>query len=211
MTAPAAPDFDALFAGSDDPWRFRTRWYERRKRALTLAALPRERYRRGFEPGCANGELAAALAARCDALVAADASPRAVGLAAERLRGTTGVELACLAVPAAWPPGRFDLVVISELAYYLDAADRRRLAERIRASLEPGGTVLACHWRAPIDDAHCDGDTVHAELDVALGLPRRGGWVDEDMRIDAWFESAGSVGDPRGPDPGGRASCHASR
>ena len=31
--------FDRLFETSDDPWAFRQRWYERRKRALTLAAL----------------------------------------------------------------------------------------------------------------------------------------------------------------------------
>ena len=46
--------FDELFQGNDDPWAFKQRWYERRKRALTLAALPRERYASVFEPGCAN-------------------------------------------------------------------------------------------------------------------------------------------------------------
>ena len=43
--------FDGLFAGNDDPWAFRQRWYEQRKRAITLAALPRPRYRSVFEPG----------------------------------------------------------------------------------------------------------------------------------------------------------------
>ncbi|EPN67648.1 methyltransferase, partial [Pseudomonas syringae pv. actinidiae ICMP 19101] len=56
--------FDELFRNNDDPWAFKQRWYERRKRALTLAALPRERYRAIFEPGCANGELSADLAER---------------------------------------------------------------------------------------------------------------------------------------------------
>lgn len=32
--------FNELFLNSDDPWAFKQRWYERRKRALTLAALP---------------------------------------------------------------------------------------------------------------------------------------------------------------------------
>lgn len=51
--------FDGLVAGNDDPWAFRQRWYEQRKRAITLAALPRPHYRAIFEPGCANGELSA--------------------------------------------------------------------------------------------------------------------------------------------------------
>ena len=30
--------FEALFASNDDPWGFRTRWYEARKRSLTITA-----------------------------------------------------------------------------------------------------------------------------------------------------------------------------
>ncbi|MFE7421819.1 hypothetical protein [Rhodococcus sp. NPDC057529] len=58
--------FDAMYAASPDPWGFGDRWYEQRKYALTLAALPRPRYRRAFEPGCSIGILTAALAHRCD-------------------------------------------------------------------------------------------------------------------------------------------------
>ena len=64
--------FEALFTSSNDPWGFRTRWYEARKRSLTLACLPHQRYASGFEPGCANGELSAVLAERCDHLLVCD-------------------------------------------------------------------------------------------------------------------------------------------
>ena len=56
--------FEQLFEHDEDPWAFRTRWYEQRKRDLTLACLPRQYYTRIFEPACANGELSAALAER---------------------------------------------------------------------------------------------------------------------------------------------------
>jgi len=46
--------FDQLYAGTDDPWGLTSRWYEQRKYALTLAALPNRSYARGFEPGCAR-------------------------------------------------------------------------------------------------------------------------------------------------------------
>ncbi|MDF9770111.1 hypothetical protein OKW09_002396 [Pseudomonas rhodesiae] len=46
----ATPYFDQLFAENDDPWAFRQRWYERRKRALTLALLTKPRYASIFEP-----------------------------------------------------------------------------------------------------------------------------------------------------------------
>ena len=70
--------FDGLFAASPDPWGFESRWYEHRKRALTLACLPSLRYRYGYEPGCANGELSAALADRCDRLLVSDGAEKAV-------------------------------------------------------------------------------------------------------------------------------------
>ena len=47
--------FAELYAAGD-PWRADS-LYERRKRAVVLASLPRERYRRAFEPGCGAGEL----------------------------------------------------------------------------------------------------------------------------------------------------------
>ena len=73
--------FDAMYARSDDPWGFTTRWYEARKYALTLAALPRARYRRVFEPGCAIGALTGRLAERADSVVAMDVSAGALAQA----------------------------------------------------------------------------------------------------------------------------------
>ena len=71
--------FDVLYEGSSDPWDLRSAWYERRKYAITVAALPRERYRSGLEPGCSIGELTRLLAARCDRLLAFDFAESAVG------------------------------------------------------------------------------------------------------------------------------------
>ena len=44
--------FDAMYGHSDDPYALRTRWYEQRKRAVLMSALPHPRYGRAFEPGC---------------------------------------------------------------------------------------------------------------------------------------------------------------
>ena len=78
--------FDTLFAANEDPWAFRQRWYEKRKRDLSLAALLHQRYERIFEPGCANGELSLALAERSDYFLGMDLCERAVDLARDRLR-----------------------------------------------------------------------------------------------------------------------------
>src|SRR5258708_3601429 len=111
--------FHELYERGDDPWKLRGGWYEQRKRSLTLALLPRPRYSNAFEPGCANGELTAELAARCDALLAADLNETAVRLARERVAGMPQVRVEQRTVPGEWPTGAgpFDLIVISELAY----------------------------------------------------------------------------------------------
>ncbi len=56
--------FGAIYR-DDDPFGYRERWYEARKRDLLLASLPRARFAHAWELGCSNGELTAALAPRC--------------------------------------------------------------------------------------------------------------------------------------------------
>ena len=106
----ATPYFDQLFAENDDPWAFRQRWYERRKRALTLAVLTRPRYAAIFEPGCANGELSFELAPRCDRLLCCDTAAAAVSLARSRLLGFPHAEVQQSRLPEQWPTERFELI-----------------------------------------------------------------------------------------------------
>ncbi|NLW96886.1 MAG: SAM-dependent methyltransferase, partial [Xanthomonadaceae bacterium] len=49
--------FEQVWQQGDDPFGYRSRWYEARKRDLLLATLPRPLFERGWEIGCANGEL----------------------------------------------------------------------------------------------------------------------------------------------------------
>ena len=190
--------FDEMFARSDDPWAFKSRWYEARKRALTLACLPASRFASGYEPGCANGELSAALATRCDRLLVSDGSAAAVELARSRTVLLENVEVRQAWVPAEWPEARFDLIVISELGYFFDATALQTLATKARASLLPGGTVLACHWRRGSDDCELNGDEVHRRLGARLALPSLSCVMEADFRIDVWCDDARSVAEREG-------------
>ncbi|MGN6612362.1 MAG: PIG-L family deacetylase [Angustibacter sp.] len=177
--------FDDFYAaGGDDPWGFTDRWYERRKRALTLAALPRERFRRAFEPGCSIGVLTAELASRCDHLLAVDPVAAAVDRAVERTTGRQNVEVRRGSVPHDWPDDEFDLVVLSEVGYYCDPTDLARLVERTVESLTDDGVVVACHWRHPVAEYPLDGDAVHEALLAHPGLALLARHVEEDFRLD---------------------------
>lgn len=181
--------FEALYHDSEDPWGFRHRWYEKRKRELTLAMLPRQRYRHIFEPGCANGELSVDLARRCERLLCSDASPTAVALARQRLQGHDHAEVVTGQVPGDWPDEQFDLIVLSELGYYLDELDLRRMLRRCRESLTDDGAVLACHWLHPILDCPLDGRDVHQLLDKHLQLKRTIRHEDADFILELWCQA----------------------
>ena len=171
MSMPAGY-FDDLYRSAEDPWSFRTRWYEERKRALTLSSLRRQRYRSCFEPGCSIGLLTGGLADRCDNVLACDVSERALQSARSAIPSARHVRLLQHGVPHWWPSGPFDLVVISELAYYFDTETVRSLWRSARASLEPGGDLVAIHWRHPVDDYPLTGDAVHGLLAETGGLER---------------------------------------
>lgn len=178
--------FDAKFAADDDPWRYRDSWYERRKRDLVLAALPRARYSRAFEPGCANGELSAQLAPRCEQLLSADFAPTALVLAERRVARHAHVRIERRAMPDDWPAGRFDLIVISEFAYYLSREQCAALADAACASLERDGTLLCCHWRHGGESWMLDPADVHAQFDAHRELRAQTQIVDRDFLLDVW-------------------------
>ncbi|MET7243903.1 class I SAM-dependent methyltransferase [Methylobacterium sp. EM32] len=138
--------FDERYAADPDPWNFETSAYERDKYDATLAALPSPRYAAGLEIGCSIGVLTAALAPRCDTLTALDVAEAALDQARARCRDLPAVRLMRAQVPGEWPEGTFDLILLSEVVYYLDAGDVARLAARVRGSLRPGGDVVLVHW-----------------------------------------------------------------
>jgi SAM-dependent methyltransferase len=182
--------FDRLYQSDPDPWAVDSRWYEERKRWLILAALGRRRYLRGYEAGCGNGHLAMPLAARCETFVASDASEEALSLARERAGLDMDIEFRQLALPDQWPVGRFDLIVLSEVLYFLDAASVDAAARHVRSHLTSDGEVIACNWRAHIDGYGHSGHDVHRQFEKALDLPRRFEYVDADFIMGAWTTQA---------------------
>ena len=142
------PDyFDRLYADDPDPWRFATSDYEREKYAATLDALGDRRFRAGLEVGCSIGVLTRQLAERCDALLSVDVAEDALAQARRRCADQPLVEFRRMRVPHDWPrDGGFDLILLSEVVYYLDRDDIADLAGRVGNSLAGDGVVLLVHW-----------------------------------------------------------------
>jgi hypothetical protein len=158
--------FDRIYARSDDPWQFRSSPYERRKYAATLAALPQPRFRNGLEIGCSIGELTWLLGARCDAMLGIDIA--AAPLAAARLRCARRPHISFrqIAIPAGWPDGAFDLVVLSEVLYFLSADDLLATAARVRAGCIAGACVVLVNWLGQADDPSSGDEAAERFIDA---------------------------------------------
>ncbi len=197
------PYFEALYAASEDPYALRARWYEARKRAVLLAALPQPHYRDAFEPGCGIGELTLELAPRCDRLLASDFSPQAVATARRRTAALGHVEIRQQTLPEDWPlepqpgPGRFDLIVLSEIGYFLDREAMGRVAACCERTLDVDGTLVACDWRPDFAQRSLSTADVHGAL-AALGLARLVLHEEDDFVLQVWARDARSVAQREG-------------
>lgn len=176
--------FATLYAEGNDPWHTDS-WYERRKRSVVLASLPRERYRTAFEPGCGAGELTAELAGRCDRVLASDPVPAAAQRARAATRDVPGVQVAQAALPAAVPAEPVDLALFSEVLYYLDDAAVAATLDRTLAVTRPGGDVIVVHWRGWPAEAPRDAAATHRLLRARPELKLLVEHVDEDFLLDA--------------------------
>jgi len=154
--------FDEFYGDTEDPWGFADRWYERRKRSILLASLPREHFAHAFEPGCANGDLTVDLAQRCDVVLATEISAMPRERAASRLAGEPGVTISGNLPPDRWPVDTFDLVILSEIGYYCSRSDLEAMIDAALRSLTHDGVLVLCHWRHPVAEYPLTGDEVHA-------------------------------------------------
>ena len=195
MTTPvtmSAAYFDAMYQAAADPWGFEDGWYEQRKYAISMALLPAARYRRALEPGCSIGVLTRMLAARCDEVLSCDIAAAAVQAAARRTEDLTHVRVEQRDIPGRWPDGRFDLIVFSEILYYLGNQDLEQALKHALYTLEPEGTLLAVHWRHPVADYPRSGDDVHQVLAGRPGLARLVRHDEPDFLAEVYIRTEGT-------------------
>ncbi len=183
LEEPVDTALDDLHRTSADPWGVDDRWYEERKRDLTLAMLPSRTFARGLEVGCSTGALTARLAERCADLLAVDRSPAAVAAATRRLADRPGVRVETRELPREWPAGELDLVVVSEVGYFLSPRQLRDLVDCVGAGLAPDGVLVLCHWRHPVDGWVLDARRVHAAFADAVRRPVQATYRDRDVEI----------------------------
>lgn len=188
---PRIPDsfFEAMYAEAGDPWGLAERWYEQRKHAITMAMLPAPRYCHAFEPGCSVGVLTEQLAERCDHVTASDIAVAALEATAARLQECgrrDTVTLLQQSVDSPWPAGNFDLVVLSEVGYYLSGETLRAVLDCERPRWADAATLIAAHWRHRVAEYPLSGDQANDIIAATSGLHHIARYRDDDVAIDVF-------------------------
>ena len=95
--------------------------------------------------------------------------PAGVAAARRRCADRPTVEVVEGIVPEDWPTGRFDLIVLSEVLYYLDGDAVDACLAHAHRSLVVGGHLVAVHYRRPVPAHRWTGDEIHDRLTGTAG------------------------------------------
>jgi SAM-dependent methyltransferase len=131
-----------------DPWDIETSDFEQRRCARLLQILSTRRYAKALEIGCAAGAFTRLLTTVTDRVVALDISPTAIAFARKTWPGADSTEFRVANIidfdPR--PDGPWDLVVVSDMIYFLGWLypffDVAWLAMELFAATSAGGQLL---------------------------------------------------------------------
>ncbi len=185
MKLPNRSYFEQIDRDCAEPWEHVSALYEQRKDAVTVASLPRSRYRSAYEPGCSVGLLTELLALRCDRLLSSDIVPSTLEAVEARLGSMPHVGSEERSIPAQWPSGQFDLVVLSEIAYSFDVTDLHCVMGCVMSCTVRGAHVVGVHWRG--ETGHLlSGDRSHQIIAETPGLVPVVHHSEEEFVLDIW-------------------------
>ncbi len=180
--------FKEVYAANDDPWNFETSGYEAAKYAATIEALPGKHYRNVLEIGCSIGVLTRLLAPLSGHLLGIDVSQKALDAAARRCKDLPNISFQKLSFPNELPEDQYDLIMVSEVAYYLSPAEWESAIGRLYDRLLSAGVIVLVHWLPEVHDYPQTGDEVHVRFKSMMKNKMANVFADraESYRIDVW-------------------------
>lgn len=144
--------FEKLFQRNSDPWNYARSPFEIYKRKILMNACGAQCIGAALELACANGQTSNSLSSRCLRLLAIDASPTALAVARRHVSASR-VQFCLAKLPSETPRGSFNLIVASEILYYLPRREMELLIRQLICRLAPGGRIVLVHHQVYFDDA----------------------------------------------------------
>ncbi|MEB3047716.1 trifunctional glycosyltransferase/class I SAM-dependent methyltransferase/polysaccharide deacetylase [Rhizobium mulingense] len=142
--AQSAEDYWEHIFERPDPWNYLS-VYEQVKYAQTLSLIP-QGTETVLELACAEGIFTEKLARAVGRVTATDISQRAIDRAAKRCLDLSNVELRVLDFVGQELPPDQDLILCSEVLYYMkDEEMLASVCRKMAAALKPGGCLITAH------------------------------------------------------------------
>ena len=179
-------EFEQRYRLDPDPWSYETSDYERAKYERTNAACGSGPFSAAVELGCSIGVFTALLAPRCRRLVAIDGSATALSTARVRLRDQPQVEFVRGRIPEAIPEESLDLVIASEILYYLVQSELDQTLRVLEKHMVSGGRLVVVHWRSPGPERPLSAAAVHGRLRERPSLVHVSSEPDHSYLLDVW-------------------------
>lgn len=143
--------WEDVFA-KQDPWDYSNR-YEQAKYEQTIALLPKRKIECALELACAEGHFTQLLAPLVEDLVATDISETALMRAKEACIDHHNITFQRLDLKSGRIPGKFDLIVCSEVLYYFESRKSlAKIARKLSQHLTPGGMILMAHGKISVNE-----------------------------------------------------------
>lgn len=147
--------FEMVFALASDPWQY-TSVHAQTKYDHVLQLLLSSPISRVLELACAEGHFSVQLAPHVDRLTCADISQIALNRAAKRctVHQLYNIEFVHLDITKDLLPGSFDLIVCSEVLYYVGGkSNLQKVCCKLADALAPGGYLITTNANRVNDES----------------------------------------------------------
>ncbi len=160
-----------IYSGSDDPWSHLTSIYEKEKYDATLVAIGSGPFEKALEIGCGNGTLLARIAPRCRIAIGVECIPEAARQARMAVSEYNHVTVLETTAPQGLPNLSPDLVVLSEVLYFLSEEEIFSLADWLNSGRGPARPRIVCiNWLGATDEP-LNGNDAMAAFARSLSRP----------------------------------------
>lgn len=168
-------NFDAHYKRYTNPFSLKGKKYEKQKLSDTLRLISAPHIEIAIDYGCGIGDASIALSGRANRILSIDGSAVALERLGARIMGRRlkNIELRHATIDDPWPIAtaeRADLILASEVLYYLSASELRAIGPLFRSSLRDEGRMLTCHYRKPFHDRILENEEVHHILVCSMGV-----------------------------------------
>lgn len=158
---------ERVFQRGEDPYGYWSHPHEREKQNIIESLVNGVHHESALEIGCAEGAFTKRLARFCRHVLAIDLSPTAIQRAQNKLRHQSNISLVCSNIRHCQFAAHWDLIVMSEVLYYVTGGSALRnefqkLVNRITKGLKVGGKMILVH-----------GFSGETELETRRGYSRR--------------------------------------